>query len=252
MKKNTDVLVYVDESEKIIRAQNRFTNEIFSFPRKTVCRQLRRLSEIDRIDISDDKEYIVCKYYDELPHVLLKIYPAEMAKVFEQRIRLDWEKKVNHGMSSFVFTRKVDLSASGTRLLSLFSEEPRFLSADSWGIRNLSLMIQKYSLYVSTALSSLQRFCQSEPKPLVIDETTLVTLVIGCHQPIDLYPQNLHVLTCLRPPCNPSFNSPERDIFRARVRFDPPKQDSRLFIQDSECPLAAKEGRLRQFCFEGV
>jgi hypothetical protein len=90
------------------------------------------------VDISDDKEYVVCKYYDELPQVLLKIYPAEMAKVFEQRIRREWEKKVTHGMSSFVFTRKIDLSASGTRLLSLFSEEPRFLSADSWGIRNLS------------------------------------------------------------------------------------------------------------------
>jgi hypothetical protein len=138
MKKNTDVLVYMDEDEKKIRARNRFTNEIFSIPRKAVCRQLRRLSEIDRVDISDDKEYMVCKYYDELPHVLLKIYPAEMAKTFEQRIRREWEKKVNHGLSSFVFTRKIDLSASGTHLLSLFSEQPRFLSADSWGIRNLS------------------------------------------------------------------------------------------------------------------
>jgi len=138
MKKNTDILVYVDETEKTIRARNRFTNEIFSFPKKAICRQLRRLSEIDRIDISDDKECVVCRYYDELPHVLLKIYSAEMARKFGQRIRQEWEKKVNHGMSSFVFTRKVDLSAAGTRLLSLFSEEPLFLSADSWGMRNLS------------------------------------------------------------------------------------------------------------------
>ncbi len=90
------------------------------------------------MDISADKEFIVSKFYSKLPSVLQSIYPVDQAALFEKRIRADWEKKVQHGVSNFVFARRIDLAAPGTRLIGLFSENPRFLSANSWGIRNLS------------------------------------------------------------------------------------------------------------------
>lgn len=137
MKKNTDVLVYLDESEKAVIARNRFTNETISIPRKALCGQVRRLSDIDHMDVSGDKEFVICKYYEGLPNVLQKIYSMEQAKEFEQRIKRDWEKKTRHGSTNFAFARRIDLGAPGTRLLSLFSDKPRFLSANSWGIRDI-------------------------------------------------------------------------------------------------------------------
>lgn len=152
MKKNTDVFVYMDEDSKAIRARDRFTNDMVSFPRDKLCGQVRRLSEVDHMDVSLDKEYIVSKYYAGLSGILRKLYPSDEAKQFEKRLRQDWEKKIDHGVSNFVFTRKVDLSASGTRLLSLFSEEPRFLSADSWGIRNLTVEDSMLTLWFNSTL----------------------------------------------------------------------------------------------------
>ncbi len=138
MKKNTDVLLYLEQNERNIKAKNRFTNEIYTYPKAAVVKQVRRISDIDRVNISEDNEFVVSKYFDDLPNILKSIYSEEKAKDFEYKIRREWRKKVAHGMSRFIFTRKIDLAARGTFLLSLYSEEPRFLSADSWGIRNIS------------------------------------------------------------------------------------------------------------------
>jgi type I restriction-modification system DNA methylase subunit len=138
MKKNTDVLLYLEQNERNIKAKNRFTNEIYTYPKAAVVKQVRRISDIDRMNISDDNEFVVSKYFDDLPSILKSIYSEEKAKELEYKIRREWRKKVAHGMSRFIFTRKIDLTARGTCLLSLYSEEPRFLSADSWGIRNIS------------------------------------------------------------------------------------------------------------------
>ncbi len=153
MKKNTDILLYLDESERSIRAKSRFTNEIYTYPKTAVVRQVRRISDIDHMNISGDNEFVVSKYFDDLPRILKSIYSEEKEKELEYRIRREWRKKVAHGMSRFIFTRKIDLAARGTCLLSLFSEEPRFLSADSWGIRNISVEDSKIlSLWFNSTL----------------------------------------------------------------------------------------------------
>ncbi len=138
MKKNIDVLMFLEQNERNIRAKNRFTNEVYTYPKAAVAGQVRRISDIDHMNISDDNEFVVSKYFDDLARILRAIYSEQKAKEFEYKIRREWRKKVRHGTSNFVFARRIDLAARGTKLLSLFSEKPRFLSANSWGIRNLS------------------------------------------------------------------------------------------------------------------
>jgi type I restriction-modification system DNA methylase subunit len=138
MKKKTDLLLYLEQNERNIKAKNRFTDEIYTYPKAAVVGQVRRISDIDHMNISNDNEFVVSRYFDDLPSILKAIYSEEKKKEFEYKIRREWRKKVEHGISNFVFARRIDLTARGTKLLSLFSEKPRFLSANSWGIRNLS------------------------------------------------------------------------------------------------------------------
>jgi len=153
MKKNTDILVYEEQNKRSIKARNRFTNKVHTYPKKAVIGQIRRLSAVDHINISDDNEFVVSRYFNGLTRILKQIYSEEKAKELEYRIKSDWRTKVAHGASRFIFSRKIDLAAKETCLLSLFSEDPRFLSADSWGIRNISVEDAKIlSLWFNSTL----------------------------------------------------------------------------------------------------
>lgn len=137
MKKKVDVLVYLDSDERELKVMNRFTKEVINVPRSHVTGQVRRFSDIDHMNITKDNEFIICSHYNRLLNLLESIYPEIEAKEFEKRIKREWTKKVKHGISNFTFVRRINLAAPGTRLLALFSDSPRFLSANSWGIRNL-------------------------------------------------------------------------------------------------------------------
>lgn len=137
MKKNVDVLVYSDSNSRTLRATNRFTKQITEIPISHVTGQIRRFSEIDHMDITQDQEFIINSHFNGLINLLESIYPKDEATIFEKRIKQDWAKKINHGTSNFAFVRRINLAAPGTKLLALFSDTPRFLSANCWGIRNL-------------------------------------------------------------------------------------------------------------------
>lgn len=137
MKKKVDTLVYLDSNEKELRVRNKFSGEIAIIPRSHVIGQIRRFSNIDHINITEDTEFIISKYYDKLTNLIQTIYSEKDSKIFEQRIKQDWAKKVNHGVANFAFVRRINLAAPGTKLLALYSANPRFLSANSWGVRNL-------------------------------------------------------------------------------------------------------------------
>lgn len=137
MKKKSDVLLFQSEDESSVTARNRFTNELVTMPKSCVCKQIRRLSSVGTMEITNDKEFLVSKPFLGLDKLLLSVYPEGQSKVFESRIRMEWEEKVMHGVSNIVLARRIDLAAPGTRHLSLYSESPMFLSANSWGIRNL-------------------------------------------------------------------------------------------------------------------
>jgi hypothetical protein len=124
MRKRSDIFVVREVLSDKIVVQNRYTKEMATIPRSAIVKQIRRISNITRMDISDDNEFVVARPFGELDQLLKKVYPTDRAKVFERRIREEWPQKVDHGLSNIVFVRKLDLSAPGTRLLGFFSSSP--------------------------------------------------------------------------------------------------------------------------------
>jgi len=138
MKKKSQVLVREGEKSGALIVRNRFTKLKFLVPKNCLQREIRSLSGVSKLDVSDESEFVIGKPYPGLSELLKDIYSDAQAKTFERRIRADWQEKVEHGLSKIVFARKTDLSAQGTCLLSIFSRVPLFLAADTWGIRGIS------------------------------------------------------------------------------------------------------------------
>jgi len=137
-KKKHDVYVYQGTSNGSIVAQNRFTKESFQFPRSRIVPCVRRLSDVRKLDFSDCSDYAVSEYYEGVDRLLRDVYPESKVKRFLQRIRAEWKEKVASGRSQICLARRIDLAAPGTRMLAVYSSEPAFLAANSWGIRGIS------------------------------------------------------------------------------------------------------------------
>lgn len=137
MKKKRDKLVFQNQSPRSIFVRNRFTNDIFEIPNSAICQQLRRLTGISSIDISQLPEYVVSKPFGNIKNLLATIYDEKETSKFYHRINTDWESKIQHGRSYICIARRINLAAPGTKLLSAFSDKQFFIAANAWGIRSI-------------------------------------------------------------------------------------------------------------------
>jgi type I restriction-modification system DNA methylase subunit len=134
MKKKVDVLVYLDSNEKELRVLNRFTKQVTDVPISHVTGQVRRFSEIDHMNITEDHEYIISSHYTKLINLLESIYSKSDANEFEKRIKREWSKKINHGTSSFAFVRRINLAAPFNSTLFLMEILSKHSPTEgSWG-----------------------------------------------------------------------------------------------------------------------
>ena len=137
MKKNTDILLFESGNNKFINVKNRFTNEMYQIPQNVICKQLRRMTGLDNIDFTNVNEFIFKKYSPEIEKILYSIYNSDDVALFKNRIKNDWENKVKDGLSNLIFARRIDLSASGTKLMAVYTDEPTFISANAWGVKRI-------------------------------------------------------------------------------------------------------------------
>ncbi len=136
--KNSDLLIFSQKKKDQIIFVNRKTQDVFSVPLNSVRPQLRRFSQVSKIDCSDLNEYVIARPFPKLENLFLSIYDNKKTNVYMKRIQSEWEEKVIKGSSNLIFSRKIDLSASGTKILAVYQKTPAFLAADSWGLRSLS------------------------------------------------------------------------------------------------------------------
>lgn len=136
--KKTDVLIYKEIKDSKVLFYNRNTSEIQKAPTNAVRRQLRRLSGLEKIDVSGLNEFVIQRAFDGLEQIIESIFPMDLARTYIKRINSDWANKVVRGSSIIVLARKINLSAPGTTVLCVYSEIPTFMAADSWGIRSIS------------------------------------------------------------------------------------------------------------------
>jgi type I restriction-modification system DNA methylase subunit len=138
MKKKSDRFIVTNDEPNKITIQDRFSKNAFTIQRKFLCVQVRRLTGQKTIDISTSGDYVVKKHFDGLERIASSIYDSKTAKKNILQFKTHAVRKINDSLSRIVFARRLNISAPGSSLLAVYSEEPAFVAANAWGIREVS------------------------------------------------------------------------------------------------------------------
>lgn len=124
--KNIDewIIKSIDRTNAII--ENRFTKQTLKAPLKAFTRGLRRSARTDKIEVTDLLDLIIVKQFSGIEHVMK--HPSNIKK---------WNKYVEPRLANLVISRRFDISATGTRFLAYYSQEP-MVGVDMWSIQGLS------------------------------------------------------------------------------------------------------------------
>jgi type I restriction-modification system DNA methylase subunit len=153
MKKKSDRFIVISDEPTRITVKDRFTKDVFSIQKRFLCVQVRRLTGQKTLDISTSGDYVVKKYFDGLDRIASSIYDLKTAQKNVLHYRTHAVGKINDSLSRIVFARRIDISAPGSSLLAVISEEPAFVAANAWGIRGVSQEDAKFiSLWMNSGL----------------------------------------------------------------------------------------------------
>jgi hypothetical protein len=132
-----DSLILTHKTANTVSVTNRLTGKLHEIPTTRLRPCVRRLSDIERMDISRETDFVIAEYYPGLRSIIAEMFPPEEAGLIETRLRRDWKAKVDHGLSQVCLARRIDLASPGTHVLAVYSKEPAFLAANSWGFRGV-------------------------------------------------------------------------------------------------------------------
>ena len=137
MNKKSDRFLIIAEDTARITVKDRFSDGTFTIQKKFLRPQVRRLSGQKTLDISTSTDCVVKRHFDGLDRIAASIYDVNAVRVNLQHFRQQGTRKINGQVSRIVFARRLDISAPGSCLLAVYSEEPAFVSANAWGIRDI-------------------------------------------------------------------------------------------------------------------
>jgi hypothetical protein len=121
--KKVDEWVVKEANEKVLIAQNRFTNEEISIPIDVLARGLRRASRTDKINITNDLDYILISDFDNAQRIIKDV-----------KILNGWKDYVRQRLANVLLSRRLDISAVGTKAIAFYSSIP-MVGAHMWSIK---------------------------------------------------------------------------------------------------------------------
>jgi hypothetical protein len=121
--KKVDGWTVKETKEKALIAQNRFTNEEISIPINVLARGLRRASRTDKINITNDLDYILISDFDNSRRIIKDV-----------NILKEWKDYVRPRLANVLLSRRLDISAVGTREIAFYSSKP-MVGAHMWSIK---------------------------------------------------------------------------------------------------------------------
>lgn len=138
MKKKTDKFLVVKTSEGELLIENRDNRQQFVVPKQSVCPQVRRLTAHDKIDMASNLDYVEFRYFDGLDNIMKSVYPEKDAERNIRELKGEGFHKISSQRSNIIFARRINVSATGTKIISIYSEIPAFVAANAWAIKDIS------------------------------------------------------------------------------------------------------------------
>lgn len=154
IKKADEWTVAVERSNAII-AKNRFNGAEIVIPLHSLRRTLRRISLINRIDVTNILDYVMTDNFEKSSHYF---------RVSSQRIRPPkwavWRQYVEDRLSNLAVVRRVDISATGTHALAFYSDENFAPPGLAWSIRIDPENAKILCLWFNSTINILQMLIQ--------------------------------------------------------------------------------------------
>ena len=127
-------------------------------PMKALGRGLRRLSYVKIIDISNNADYLILSWFDQIKDLARSFMTMkELSQLNSKTIRA-WKIKFESRKSHVILGRRFDISAPGTSLIAFYSTNP-IVGIDLWSIKNIKGKYGKaLTLWLNSTLNLLQTF----------------------------------------------------------------------------------------------
>jgi len=128
--KRSDIWTITKETQDFILAENRVTGNRVLIPKNSLKPALRRIALVDRIDISNNTDYVIVNgFKDEDKYFILDL---EKGKPKDWNVWRDYvEKRLTH----LLILRRGDISASGTCAIAFYSTKPVAPPGVAWAIK---------------------------------------------------------------------------------------------------------------------
>jgi len=123
---------------------------------KALGRGLRRLSYVKTIDISNNADYLILSWFDQIKDLARSFMTMkELARLNSKTIDA-WKSKFESRKSYVILGRRFDISAPGTSLIAFYSTNP-IVGIDFWSIKNIKGKYGKaLTLWLNSTLNLLQ------------------------------------------------------------------------------------------------
>jgi len=127
-------------------------------PMKVLGRGLRRLSYVKTIDITNNADYLILSYFDQIKDLARPLMNMKELARLNSKIIHAWKIKFESRKSHVILGRRFDISAPGTALIAFYSSNP-IVGIDFWSIKNVKDKYGKaLTLWLNSTLNLLQTF----------------------------------------------------------------------------------------------
>jgi len=125
-------------------------------PLDALGRGLRRLSYVNTIDVTDNADYLILSWFDQIKDLARYLLTTKDLKDLNETVIESWRHKFDSRKCHLVIARRFDISAPGTSALAFYSANP-IVGVDFWSVKGIEDQHAKVlSLWFNSTISLLQ------------------------------------------------------------------------------------------------
>jgi hypothetical protein len=177
-KKRVDVWVLKRINSSYVEVIHRFLKGTLKIPKSALLPALRRVSLINKIDISSHTDYVVI---DEFPNVKAFLEASPKKFRYGHGFWSKWREYVKDRAAHLALVRRADLSAPGTCLLAFYSEQQLVPPGLAWSLKIERENAKFLALWFNSTFHLLQLLIyrkETRGAFLQLDKYVLETLLV--------------------------------------------------------------------------
>lgn len=139
----------------LIAYHNKLKHRV-EIPLSSLGRALRRFSYVKNVDITQNADYLILKWFNRIKDMARYIIPVKNLEAFNPDVVKSWETKFEKNKAHLILARRLYLSSPGTYLIAFYSDKP-IVGVDLWSICNLKKDDAKImALWLNSSINLLQ------------------------------------------------------------------------------------------------